>query len=368
MHGHKIFFGKPCCCSTDFTKFQASVMYALVVLEVKKAMGSNLLNNNPNFYLINFYLILGFPTFRKLISLPPEKILLRWMNFQLMLTSYKFLHPEHSKPYALDAKDPFQRAKLVLAHTNRMGCKRYLTAKDIAKDETQISREESVFCFWINSFGNSIYINNVLLETLEKLSPGIVSWKIANKPPIKIPFRKSSLLNIAGNDIVQGNKNLILAHLWKLIHYNILQLLKNLRFHSHGKEITDVDILEWANAKVSNTGSQVCMDSFKLQSVVQPRVVNWSLTTKGVTEEHKKMNSSYIISTVRKLGCSIFLLPEDITDRCSICFFICSVSVWSLFSSKKEEGHTRKRRAPLSSIPLFFGLGSYLCFTVCNPF
>ncbi|KAL6957555.1 Fimbrin-2 [Sarracenia purpurea var. burkii] len=60
----------------------------------------------------------------------------------------------------------------------------------------------------------------VLLETLEKVSPGIVNWKVA-KPPIKMPFIKVencnqvvkigkplafSLVNNAGNDIVQGNK------------------------------------------------------------------------------------------------------------------------------------------------------------------
>lgn len=59
------------------------------------------------------------------------------------------------------------------------------------------------------------------------MSPGIVNWKIANKPPIKLPFRKVencnqvvkigkqlkfSLVNIAGNDIVQGNKKLILGN------------------------------------------------------------------------------------------------------------------------------------------------------------
>ena len=66
----------------------------------------------------------------------------------------------------------------------------------------------------------------MLLETLDKISPGIVNWKIANKPPIKMPFRKVenynqvvklgkqlnfSLINIAGNDIMQGNKKLILG-------------------------------------------------------------------------------------------------------------------------------------------------------------
>ncbi|TYI74267.1 hypothetical protein E1A91_D07G187600v1 [Gossypium mustelinum] len=310
----------------------------------------------------------------ELMSLPPEKILLRWMNFQLKKSSYKkivtnfstdvkdaeayahllnVLAPEHSNPSTLAVKDPLQRAKLVLDLADRMGCKRYLTAKDIVDgspnlnlafvahifqhrnglstqtkqisfletlpDDAQVSREERVFRFWINSLGNSTYIDNVfedlrngwiLLETLDKVSPGIVNWKVANKPPIKLPFKKVencnqvvkigkqlkfSLVNIAGNDIVQGNKKLILAYLWQLMRFNILQLLKNLRSHSHGKEITDVDILRWANTKVSNSGSQSRMDSFKdkslsdgiffleLLSAVQPRSVNWSLVTKGVT-------------------------------------------------------------------------------------
>ncbi|KAJ0111269.1 hypothetical protein Patl1_03116 [Pistacia atlantica] len=110
------------------------------------------------------------------------------------------------------------------------------------------------------------------------------------------------------------------------MRYNILQLLKNLRFHSNVKGITDADILEWANTKVSNSGSQSRMGSFKdkrlsdgiffleLLSAVQPRAVNWGLVTKGITDEEKKMNATYIISIARKLGCSIFLLPEDITE------------------------------------------------------
>ena len=61
---------------------------------------------------------------------------------------------------------------------------------------------------------------------LDKLSPGSVKWKQASKPPIKLPFRKLencnqvvsigkdlnlSLVNVAGNDIVQGNKKLIVG-------------------------------------------------------------------------------------------------------------------------------------------------------------
>lgn len=67
----------------------------------------------------------------------------------------------------------------------------------------------------------------ILLEVLDKITPGSVNWKHASKPPIKMPFRKVencnqvvkigkelnfSLVNVAGNDIVQGNKKLILGN------------------------------------------------------------------------------------------------------------------------------------------------------------
>lgn len=49
------------------------------------------------------------------------------------------LAPEHSHPSALSAKDPLERAKSVLAHADRMGCKRYLTAKDIVEGSPNLN-------------------------------------------------------------------------------------------------------------------------------------------------------------------------------------------------------------------------------------
>ncbi|CAN4101165.1 unnamed protein product [Withania somnifera] len=369
----------------------------------------------------------------ELMSLTPEKILLTWMNFQLKKAKYEkivtnfssdikdaeayahllnVLAPEYINPTTLTVKDHLERAKLVLEHADRMGCKRYLTAKDIVEgspnlnlafvahifqhrnglstqtkqisfleispDEAQMSREERAFRFWINSLGNSSYIDNVfedlrngwlLLETLDKVSPGIVNWKIATKPPIKMPFRKVencnqvvkigkqlkfSLVNIAGNDIVQGNRKLILAYLWQLMRCNMLQLLKNLRCHSNGKEITDADILEWSNSKVRNSGSKSRMASFKdkslsdgiffleLLSAVHPRAVNWSLVTKGETEEQKKMNATYIISIARKLGCSIFLLPEDLIEvnQKMMLTLTASIMYWHLKQPMEDQTST----------------------------
>ncbi|EXB81084.1 hypothetical protein L484_014016 [Morus notabilis] len=359
----------------------------------------------------------------ELMSLPPDKVLLKWMNFHLQKAGYKknvtnfssdlkdgeayayllnVLAPEHCNPATLDNKDPTARAKLVLDHAERMDCKRYLTPKDIVEgsanlnlgfvaqifhernglstdskkisfaemmtDDVQTSREERCFRLWINSLGIATYVNNVfedvrngwiLLEVLDKVSPGLVNWKHASKPPIKMPFRKVencnqvvrigkqlkfSLVNVAGNDIVQGNKKLILAFLWQLMRFNMLQLLKNLRSHSQGKEMRDSDILNWANRKVKSTGRTSHIESFKdkslssgiffleLLSAVEPRVVNWNLVTKGESDDEKKLNATYIISVARKLGCSIFLLPEDIMEvnQKMILTLTASIMFWSL--------------------------------------
>ncbi|XP_022727933.1 fimbrin-5-like [Durio zibethinus] len=359
----------------------------------------------------------------ELLGLAPEKVLLKWMNFHLKKAGYEkqvtnfssdlkdgeayayllnALAPEHSTPSTLDTKDPTERANMVLQQAEKLDCKRYLTPKDIVEgspnlnlafvaqifqhrnglstdsnkmsfaemmtDDAQTSREERCFRLWINSLGVATYVNNlfedvrngwVLLEVLDKISPGSVNWKHANKPPIKMPFKKVencnqvikigkdlnfSLVNVAGNDIVQGNKKLILAFLWQLMRFSMLQLLKNLRFHSQGKEIMDADILNWANNKVKKAGRTSQMESFKdknlsdgiffleLLSVVEPRVVNWSLVTKGETEEDKKLNATYIISVARKLGCSIFLLPEDVIEvnQKMMLTLTASIMYWSL--------------------------------------
>ena len=91
-------------------------------------------------------------------------------------------------------------------------------------------RSRTIAGIWVYLFSYSLQLpcacRWVLLEALDQVSPGIVNWKIASKPPIKMPFRKVencnqvvkigkqlkfSLVNIAGNDIVQGNKKLILG-------------------------------------------------------------------------------------------------------------------------------------------------------------
>ncbi|EPS65778.1 fimbrin 1, partial [Genlisea aurea] len=366
----------------------------------------------------------------ELMGLPPEKILLKWMNFHLKKTGYdkmvtnfssdlkdgeayvrllNAVAPELSTTEALEVSDPTERASMIIQQAEKLDCKRYVTPKDIVDgatnlnlafvaqifqnrnglsveedssknsyaemmmtDDPQTSREERCFRLWINSLGIESYVNNlfedvrtgwVLLEVLDKVCPECVNWKLASEPPIKLPFKKVencnqvisigkelkfSLVNVGGNDIVQGNKKLILAFLWQLMRFTMLQLLKNLRSHAAkggtGKEITDGDILRWANNKVEKSGRASRIESFKdkqmgsgvffleLLSAVEGRVVNWSLVTKGETDEDKKLNATYIISVARKLGCTIFLLPEDIIEvnQKMMLTLTASIMYWSL--------------------------------------
>uniref|UniRef100_A0A0E0K1P8 Calponin-homology (CH) domain-containing protein n=1 Tax=Oryza punctata TaxID=4537 RepID=A0A0E0K1P8_ORYPU len=356
----------------------------------------------------------------ELVTLAPDKMLLKWMNFHLKKAGYKktvtnfstddgeayayllnTLAPELSSATMIETSDPNERAKKVLETAEKLECTRYVTSKDIVEgsanlnlafvaqifhhrnglsdnnvapvvedtpDDVEASREERAFRLWINSLGIATYVNNlfedvrtgwVLLEVLDKISPRIVNWKQASKPPIIMPFRKVencnqvieigkelkfSLVNVAGNDIVQGNKKLILAFLWQLMRTSILQLLKNLRTHSKEKEITDADILIWANNKVKESGKTSRIESFKDKSIangvfflellhaVNHRHVDWSMVKKGEDDEEKKLNATYTISVARKLGCTVFLLPEDIMEvnPKMILVLTASIMYWSL--------------------------------------
>ncbi|KAH7420402.1 hypothetical protein KP509_13G006300 [Ceratopteris richardii] len=359
------------------------------------------------------------------MHLPPEKMLLRWLNFQLQKGGYEktisnfssdlkdgeaytvllnTLAPESCDLAPLAVNDPLERANQVLSQADQIGCRKYLTAKDILEgssnlnlafvahlfkqrrglsnkysfaelivDDEQDSREERAFRMWINSLGIETYVHDlfdgvrdgwVLLEVLDKVAPGSVNWKRANRPPIKMPFKKVencnqaisigkqlkfSLVNVAGDDIVQGNKKLILAYLWQLMRRSMLQLLENLKFHG-SKQISDADIIEWANNKVKKANKDSHMENFRDKSLsngkffldllgaVEPRVVDWSIVTPGETDEEKKQNANYIISVARKIGCSVFLLWDDIVEvrPKMILTLTASIMLWSLLHPSEE--------------------------------
>jgi plastin-1 len=233
-------------------------------------------------------------------------------------------------------------------------------------DDVGDSREERVFRMWINSLGvEDLYVNNlfedlrdgvVLLQLMDKIEPGSVSWKSVNRPPKNkykrvenanyvVVLGKSkvfnfSLVGIGGIDIVDGKKKLILSIVWQLMRYHSLKVLSSLS--TNGTLATDRDILTWANERVQGAGKESQMASFRdpslndsrffldLCSALAPGIINPEIVTPGVTDEEKQSNAKYVISVARKLGACVFLTWEDIVEVKSkmLMTFTASLMAW----------------------------------------
>jgi len=113
---------------------------------------------------------------------------------------------------------------------------------------------------------------------------------------------------------------LTLALVWQLMRAHVLSILKSL-----GSSVDDSAMIKWANEQVAASGKSSTMSNFKDGSLKTSiffldllntirKCVNADLVTPGVTDEDALQNAKYAISIARKLGCTIFLLPEDIVE------------------------------------------------------
>jgi len=237
---------------------------------------------------------------------------------------------------------------------NTHPCLEPLTEEEKAKLDEWLfkgegSREARAFALWMNSLGCDPFVNNlfedlrdglVLLQIFDKINPGCVNWKKVNtvKPLSRfkaiencqyaLTIGKSmgfSLVGIGGSDIVDGNKTLTLGLVWQMMRCHVVSTIKNLS--KGGKEVKDEDIVAWANGIVGGTGKEPArISNFKDSTLksglyllnllhgLKPGVIDFDAVTPGETDEKAIQNAKYVISVARKLGATIFLLPEDIVE------------------------------------------------------
>ena len=228
------------------------------------------------------------------------------------------------------------------------------------------TREEKAFRNWMNSLGVDPFVNNlyedlrnglVLLQLLDAVQPGIVDWnKVNTKHPLN-KFKevencnyaiaiakqlKFSCVGIGGQDIQAGSKKLTLAVVWQAMRAYVLGYLK--RISKGGREITEDNVVDWCNQKVRGAGKNGKMESFKdktlsdsrfifdLLSACQPESVDLSLVYNGSNDEEKYKNAQYAISCARKMGATVFLLPEDIIEvqpKLMLTFFAAVMNVFA---------------------------------------
>nr|CAG8484709.1 15177_t:CDS:10 [Entrophospora candida] len=343
-------------------------------------------------------------TLEQFLKLPPDQILLRWFNYHLKAAKWQRRVQNFSKDVSdgenytvllnqlapdicsrdpLKERDLLERAEKILQNAEKLGCRKYLTPRalvagnpklnlafvahlfnthpglapldeeekaDLEEFDDSDDREARVFSLWLNSLDVTPAVNNlyedlkdglIILQAYEKLRPGIVDWKKANKANNNNLSRfkqventnyailigkslKFTLVNIQGADIVDGTKTLILGLVWQMMRLNIIQTLISLS--KDGREITDADLVKWANGTVRRGGKTTKMNSFKDSSLrsgiflidllngIRPGVVDYGLVTRGTSEDDATLNARYSISIARKIGATIFLLPEDIVE------------------------------------------------------
>lgn len=304
-------------------------------------------------------------------------------NYTVLLNQ---LQPDYCDLSPLNESDLTERAEKILDSADRIGVRKYLTpralvqgnpklnlafvahlfntypgldpieeseAPEIEEFDAEGEREARVFTLWLNSLDvdppivslfEDLKDGLVLLQAFDKVLPGSVSFKHINKKPSNgselsrfkalentnygVEIGKAnnfSLVGIEGSDIVDGNKLLTLGLVWQLMRRNIVNTLSSL---GNGKNVSDSDILRWANAQVSKGGKSSQIRSFKDSSLsngvflldvlngIKPGYVDYELVYQGdaISDEEKYANARLAISIARKLGALIWLVPEDINE------------------------------------------------------
>lgn len=354
-----------------------------------------------------------------LMKLSHEELLLRWVNYHLEenvnysgepiknfskdikdSVAYQYLmeqiQPKNTGLVASPTNpDLLERAEETLKMADRLNCREFVGPNEIVKghpklnlafvanlfnnhpaleplddDTTEImeTREEKVIRNWMNSLGIKPHINYLysdlqhgvpLLEIEDRIQPGIVNWKIVNKPPYNARFGgdikkiencnqavsnapklNCRIINISGNDIHQGNKVLTLGLVWQLMRAYTISILLELS-EDKSQKLTDKDIVNWYNEK-SNSQIRNFSDSSLSDSVGFYTILKNMIPTLEMEELHhvdtvedKMANAMYLINIARKQGAVVYTLPEDIVES-QPKMILCLVATLMILEKKLE--------------------------------
>jgi plastin-1 len=242
--------------------------------------------------------------------------------------------------------------------------------QEIEDFDAEGEREARVFTLWLNSldvqpavvsFFDDLKDGTILLQAYDKVIPGSVNWRHVNKPPANAVTPASqdpdeaylsiksgmsrfkaventnyaveigkqnrfSLVGIQGADITDGQRTLTLGMVWQLMRRDITNTLSALAQRMGKREISDADMVQWANGMAGKGGQKTQIRSFKDQNLrtgvffldvlngMKSSYVDYDIVASGRTDEEAYQNAKLAISIARKLGATIWLVPEDITS------------------------------------------------------
>jgi plastin-1 len=295
------------------------------------------------------------------------------------------LAPDLCSRSPLQTRDLLQRAEQVLTNAEKLDCRKFLTPTSLVAGNPKLNlafvanlfnthpgldpiteeeklevedfdaegeREARVFTLWLNSLDVQPAVNSlfddlrdgtILLQAYDKVIPGSVNWRHVNKPPASggelMRFKaventnyaielgkqnRFSLVGVQGADITDGQRTLTLGLVWQLMRKDITNTLSSLAQRLGKREITDAEMIRWANDMSQKGGGKSTIRSFKDGSIgtgiflldvlsgMKSSYVDYDLVTAGRTPEDAYANAKLSISIARKMGATIWLVPEDI--------------------------------------------------------
>lgn len=326
-------------------------------------------------------------------------------NYTVLLNQ---LAPDICSRAPLQTRDLLQRAEQVLQNADRLECRKFLTPSslvagnpklnlafvanlfnthpgldpiteeekaDIEDFDAEGEREARVFTLWLNSldvkptmqsFFEDLKDGTILLQAYDKVIPGSVNWRHVNKPPASggemmrfkaventnyaVELGKQnafSLVGIQGADITDGQRTLTLGMVWQLMRKDIVSTLSSLAQRLGKREISDADMIRWANDMSKRGGRNSAVRSFKDSSLgsgvflldvlngMKSSYVDYELVLSGRTEEEAYQNAKLAISIARKMGATIWLVPEDI---CAVRSRLITSFIGSLMATAERMG------------------------------
>lgn len=258
-------------------------------------------------------------------------------------------------PTSLVAGNPKLNLAFVANLFNTHPCLEPITEEEKANIDdfdAEGEREARVFTLWLNSldvqpgvvsFFDDLRDGTVLLQAYDKVIPGSVNWRHVNKAPASgaelMRFKaventnyvvelgkhnRFSLVGVQGADITDGQRTLTLGLVWQLMRRDIVSTLGALAQQLGKNEITDADMVKWSNDMSRKGGKSSAIRSFKDSNLgngiylldvlngMKSAYVDYDLVATGRSDEEHYANAKLAISIARKMGATIWLVPDDI--------------------------------------------------------
>ncbi|THW50676.1 fimbrin [Aureobasidium pullulans] len=326
-------------------------------------------------------------------------------NYTVLLSQLK---PEICSRSPLQTSDLMQRAEQVLDNADKLDCRKFLTPKslvagnpklnlafvanlfnthpgldpiteeekaDIEDFDAEGEREARVFTLWLNSldvqptvvsFFDDLRDGTILLQAYDKVIPGSVQWRHCNKRPANgnelMRFKaventnyaveigkqnRFSLVGIQGADITDGQRTLTLGMVWQLMRKDIFNTLGALAQRMGKRELSDADMVSWANGMSKKGGKTSAIRSFKDNSLgngiflldvlngMKSSYVDYDMVASGRNDDEAYANAKLAISIARKMGATIWLVPEDI---CNVRSRLITTFIGSLMATAEKMG------------------------------